>query len=353
MELKELSALDLDFDIELTGFETAEIDLMIAKLDERGGQKETDTAADACPAIERHAPPVACAGDLWRLSEHVLAVGDARDETLLARLMQGANAAAVITDPPYNIPIAGFASGKGRARHGDFAMAAGEMSPAEFEAFLRRCLAMIAHMIAGGFVSLFMDWRHIAQLVIAGESLGLKLRNICVWVKPRGGMGSLYRSQHELIAVFSTGKAAARNNIQLGRFGRNRTNVWHYAGPNPLRPDGRADLDTHPTIKPAAMIADAILDMTARGDIVLDPFAGVGTLLIAAEKTGRRARGIEIDPHYADACIRRWQDYTGGKAVLAETGETFDAIRERREDGSADGLTETDRHGRRASGRRR
>lgn len=335
LELKALASLDLDFDLELTGFEMGEIDQIISKLDSTGGQHEADEAADCCVAINRSAPAVAQTGDLWLLGDHVLAVGDARDSALVGRLMDCQCADAVVSDPPYNTQIAGFASGKGQTKHANFIMAAGEMSAKEFSAFLERCIGlMVAHTIDGGFLSLFMDWRHIAQLISAGETLGLRLLNICVWVKPRGGMGSLYRSQHELVAVFGTGAKVAQNNIQLGRFGRNRTNVWHYAGPNPLLSAGRADLAVHPTVKPVAMIADAILDVTTRGGCVLDPFAGSGTIFIAAEKTGRRARGIEIDPHYADACIQRWQGYTGRRAVLASGKTPFGRVAARRSTGA-------------------
>ena len=330
LELQELSALDLDFSIETTGFEIPEIDQLIAKLDERGGQKEIDQAAEICPSINHTLPTVSAGGDIWILSEHRLAVGDVRDAALIERLMVGSKAAAVVTDPPYNVRIPGFASGKGKAKHKDFAMASGEMTPPEYADFLQRCLGiMAANVMHGSYLAVFIDWRHIAPLVVVAESLDLQLRNICVWVKAQGGMGSLYRSQHELLALFSTG-TPARNNIQLGRFGRNRTNVWHYPGPNSLRPEGRAELAAHPTVKPVAMIADAILDLTARGDIVLDPFAGSGTIFVAAEKTGRRAYGVEIDTGYADVCIKRWQQYTGREARLSETGETYEQVMRRR-----------------------
>ena len=327
LEFEELNAVDLDFDLEVTGFEVGEIDALVAGLEQLGGQHEVDETADLLVEIDRAQPSVSRPGDLWQLGRHRLLCGDARDRATLERLMAGSVADAVISDPPYNVRIDGFVSGKGRTKHREFAMASGEMSDIAFKQFLHASMArMIEVTTDNGLFYLCMDWRHIDQLVGVARELGLRLLNICVWVKPRGGMGSFYRSQHEFVAVLASEKASSRNNIQLGRFGRNRTNVWHYAGPNALTAEGREALALHPTVKPVALIADAILDSTPRDGLVLDPFAGSGTILIAAEKTGRRARALEIDPRYVDACVRRWQVYTGQAAVHAVTGIAFAAV---------------------------
>jgi DNA modification methylase len=236
-------------------------------------------------------------------------------------------AAQWFTDPPYNVPVPGHVSGKGRYRHNDFAMACGEMSGQAYIAFLSIMMKhMAAYSVDGALHYVFMDWRHIGELVAAGEQSGVALKNICVWVKDNGGMGSLYRSRHEFICVFKVGSAVHINNVELGRFGRNRTNVWEYPGMNSLGAEDRDQLANHPTPKPVTMIADAILDSTRRGDIVLDPFLGSGTTVIAAEKTGRRCFALELDPGYIDAAIRRWQAWTGADAVHAGSGATFNEM---------------------------
>jgi DNA modification methylase len=240
-------------------------------------------------------------------------------------------AALVITDPPYNVAIEGHVSGKGCTRHREFAMATGEMSEGEFIASLHRFLAAALTGAAPTvLLYVFMDWRHLYEALTAARGLGLELINLCVWNKTNGGMGSLYRSKHELVLVLGRGGDPHRNNVELGKHGRSRTNVWDYAGLNTFRSGRDAELAMHPTVKPVAMIADAIRDVTTRGDLVLDPFGGSGTILIAAEKTGRRARSTEIDPHYCNVAIRRWEAFTGKSAVLSATGETFEDVAERR-----------------------
>jgi len=208
-------------------------------------------------------------------------------------------------------------------------MAAGEMSPPAFAVFLARSLRnQAAFCLGGAFLYLSMDWRHMTELLAAGREVAADLQNLCVWVKDNGGMGSLYRSQHELVFVFKTGSGPHRNNVQLGRFGRNRSNVWRYPGVNSFsrKTDEGNLLALHPTVKPVALVADAILDCTARGDVVLDGFLGSGTTVIAAERTGRRGFGTEFDPAYVDTIIRRWQKLTGDVARHIECGRTFDDL---------------------------
>jgi DNA modification methylase len=232
--------------------------------------------------------------------------------------MQGRVADAVFTDPPYNVPIAGHVSGKGRIQHREFAMGAGEMSPEQYRLFLETSFQFLwANSRSGSLHYVCMDWRHIEAVIAIGEEY-FELKNICVWVKDNAGMGSLYRSQHELVAVFKKPGDVHRNNVQLGRFGRNRSNVWQYPGANSFSRNGDEGnlLALHPTVKPVQLVADALLDCTMRDDLVLDPYLGSGSVLLAAERVGRTCFGIELDPLYVDAAIRRWQRHTGQEAVL-------------------------------------
>ena len=322
VEFQELIALDPTFELTVTGFEMGEIDGAIAIL---SGGDEADSVDDL--VTPDPAAAVSKPGDLWQLGQHRLFCGDARSETSYRALMAQELAGMVFTDPPYNVPINGHVSGKGQHCHREFAMASGEMSDPEFLAFLGAFIAPLAAFSKNGSVHfLCMDWKHIFSLLQAGHAHYGALLNLCVWNKTNGGMGSLYRSKHELVAVFRNGKAPHINNVQLGRHGRNRTNVWDYAGLNaPVAGRDRA-LALHPTVKPVALVADAIRDCSNRGDIVLDPFCGSGTTLIAAERTGRVARCMEIDPLYVDAAVRRWQKATGEHAVHAETGALFDTL---------------------------
>jgi DNA modification methylase len=238
----------------------------------------------------------------------------------------------VLTDPPFNEKVNNV-SGKGRIRHREFAMASGEMSEAEFILFLRQFLAAALQASApDALLYVFMDWRHAFELMSAARALNLVTINLCVWNKSNGGMGSLYRSKHELIFIFARRKGGHRNNVELGKHGRNRTNVWDYHGENSFHADRNSELAMHPTLKTVAMLADAIRDVTKLGDVVLDPFCGAGSLIIAAERTGRLARAIEIDGHYCDVAVRRWQEFTGKTAYLAQSGESFEAVAERRRD---------------------
>jgi DNA modification methylase len=249
---------------------------------------------------------------------------------LPSRLLMGEEQAAMgFTDPPYNVPIEGHASGLGATHHRPFPMASGEMDSTEFTAFLREALRNLAACSVDGSIHFVcMDWRHVEELLGAGRAVYGELKNLCVWVKDNAGMGSLYRSQHELVFVFKHGRNGHRNNVQLGRFGRNRSNIWRYPGTNSFARCGDEGnlLALHPTVKPVAMVADAILDCSARGDIVLDAFLGSGTTPIAAERTGRRCYGLELDPAYVDTIIRRWQALTGGSARDAASGRSFDDL---------------------------
>jgi DNA modification methylase len=322
--LKGLAALDLDFSLEVTGFSTAEIDLQIEGLSTTvdGG---TDPA-DQLPAPSDQAP-VSALGDLWHLGKHRLLCGNAVEGSSYGALMQGTVAHLVFTDPPYNVPIRGHVSRTTRQR--EFVMASGELSDAEFLGLITGTLSLLVlNSRPGSIHYICMHWRNARELLIAGTGAYDELKNICVWVKDNAGMGSFYRSQHELVFVFKNGSAPHHNNVQLGRFGRNRTNVWHYPGANTFsRQSDEGNLATlHPTVKPVRLVADAILDCSARGDVVLDPFLGSGTTLIAAERVGRTCYGMELDPLYVDTVIPRWQAYSGGYAVHAATGIRFDDI---------------------------
>jgi len=284
------SLIDLGFEVELTGFETPEIDVL---LDEAAQAAADAGREDDVPGISE-GPAVSRPGDLWILGSHRLLCGDAREQSSIDALLGNERADVVFTDPPYNVPIAGNVSGKGRIKHREFAMASGEMSEAEFIEFLKATLGPAAAASRDGAVHFVcIDWRHTAELQAAARNIYGAALNLCVWTKTNGGMGSLYRSQHELVFVFRVGRKEHRNNVELGKHGRNRTNVWRYAGVNTFGTDRLDELSLHPTVKPVAMVADAIRDVTRHGEIVLDPFSGSGTTLIAAEKTGRCARCIE------------------------------------------------------------
>lgn len=245
----------------------------------------------------------------------------------MARLMGSEQAGVVFTDPPYNVPIDGHVCGSGKVRHREFAMASGEMSASEFTAFLEVTLGnMVPVLRSGTILYVCMDWRHMRDLCEAGEALDLELKNLVVWNKSNGGMGTFYRSKHELIFVFKHGDAEHVNNFGLGEGGRYRTNVWDYRGISSISATCGEELAMHPTVKPVALVADALRDCSRRGDIVLDPFAGSGTTLIAAQSVGRTARLIEFDPLHCDTILRRYRQYTGKEPMLACSGQTFDEI---------------------------
>lgn len=275
-------------------------------------------------------PPISRAGDLFVLGKHRIYCGSALEQDSYIALMKEARAAMIFTDPPYNVPIEGNVSGLGAIQHRDFGMACGEMDRAQFTAFLTKACSLLArHSADGSLHFLFMDWRHMDELLAACRSVYTELKHVCVWVKNHTGMGALYRSRHELIFVMKHGNAPHRNNVLLGKYGRDRTNVWNYPSPRTPSDEGNL-LGIHPTVKPVRLVADAILDCTARGDIVLDAFLGSGTSVIAAERVGRRCYGLELDPLYIDTIVRRWQAYTGDEARHVSSGKTFKELEEER-----------------------
>lgn len=233
----------------------------------------------------------------------------------------------VFTDPPYNVPIGGHVSGLGKIRHREFAMASGEMTQGEFTGFLETAFRnLVDHSLDGSIHFVCMDWRHMGEMLGAGEAVYTELKNLCVWAKDNGGMGAFYRSRHELVFAFKKGTAPHINSFELGQHGRYRTNVWEYRGVNTMRAGRMEELALHPTVKPVAMITDAIKDVSKRGEIVLDAFGGSGSTLIAAHKTGRRARLIELDPIYVDRIVKRWQAFAHDDAVLEGTEQSFAEI---------------------------
>lgn len=309
---------DFDFEITDTGFEMPEIDgFMISSAEATmEPEEEMPPLADV--------PSVARPGDLWALGDHLLFCGDALDARSYDILLGSERAEMVFTDHPYNVPIAGHVSGLGKNRHREFLMASGEMTSSEFIAFLRRSISeMVRTSVIGALHFLCMDWRHLSDLLAAVDGLYSEFKNLCVWVKPNGGMGSLYRSRHELVLVMKVGQGRHINNVELGRHGRNRTNVWEYGGMSSFGKGRDSDLAMHPTVKPVAMVRDAIYDCSSRKGIILDPFGGSGTTLIAAEQAGRRARLIELDPHYVDVTLRRFSDVTGIDPVNMWTGRSL------------------------------
>jgi DNA modification methylase len=316
LEFLDIMEISGEIDLRIAGFEMGEID---AAFEGSGGDEEDDL-----PALNETSTPVTKPGDLWFLGEHRILCADAAKPESYARLLGDGRAQMIFTDPPWNIPIAGHVSGLGSTKHGDFAMGCGEMSAEEFEDFLRTTLGHAARCSHDGSIHFVcMHWGKITELLAAAADLFTEMKNLCVWNKANAGMGSLYRSKHELIFVFKKGDAPHTNNIELGRFGRNRTNVWDYPSQNVLNGTTKSKLSLHPTAKPVALVADAIRDCSNRNDVILDPFGGAGTTLIAAEKTGRRARLIEMDPCYVDVTIKRWQNLTGRTAVRAHAGTPY------------------------------
>jgi DNA modification methylase len=312
LELQELA--DLDFNLELTGFNPGEIEALLA------GQDPAEEEADEiCPEYESsHA--VTQRGYRWRAGPHLLLCGDARDRVSYKRLMAGEKAAYANTDPPYNIKIDGNAAGHGRIHYREFALASGEMNQAEFTSFLSDVFRNIRdHTVQGAICAAFIDWRHMPEMLDAGHKHFSELKNLCVWVKPGGGLGSFYRSRHELVFHWKCSRGKHLNNFELGQHGRSRTNVWEYTASRV----NSAREGHHPTPKPVGLITDAIRDCSRRGDLILDPFCGSGTILLAAERAGRVARAIEIDPLFCDLTIRRWQARTGQSAIHADTGASF------------------------------
>ena len=321
----ELQALiDFDFDVELTGFSLAEIDLV---LDEASEADPDGSDAEEDQVLFATGRPVSRQGDLWQLGRHKLLCGDARISIDFEALLGAEQADLVFTDPPYNVKIDGNVCGLGSVKHREFAFASGEMSENQFTDFLTATLKNASSVMRDGAIAFVcMDWRHMGELLVAGRTCFTELKNLVVWNKSNGGMGAFYRSKHELIFVFKQGTAEHTNSFGLGETGRYRTNVWDYAGISSISANRSEELAMHPTVKPVALIADAMRDCSRRGEIVLDCFGGSGSTLIAAERTGRNARLIEYDPLYCDTIIRRWEKLTGKRATLAVTGETFEDL---------------------------
>jgi DNA modification methylase len=324
----ELQALiDIDFDLSLTGFSLAEIDLAL----DQAGESAPEEVAPADVVPEPPASPVSRHGDLWSLGRHRLLCGDARRKADYGLLLGEEKADLIFTDPPYNVRIDGNVCGLGSVRHREFAMASGEMSRESFTAFLKETLSNASSACRDGAIAFVcMDWRHMGELLEAGAAAFTELKNLCVWNKTNGGMGTFYRSKHELIFVFKVGNAPHTNTFGLGETGRYRTNVWDYAGVSSMTAHRQEELEMHPTVKPTALVADALRDCTKRGEVVLDSFGGSGTTLIAAETCGRRARLIEYEPGYCDTIVARWQQLTGKHAKLVQTGESFEDVHEQR-----------------------
>lgn len=318
LELEKIESNCENLDLSATGFNSIELDVMF----NQDKPKEPDIRTNAVPYIAEN-EIVSRPGDVWQIGPHRVICGNSLDEVSFANLMQNERVDLILQDPPFNVPVNGHVCGAGKTKHKEFAMANGEMSSDEFTEFLRKNFVLCAKYSRPGALHYnFMDWRHVAEITAAGCDIFTDFINMCVWVKSSGGMGSLYRSQHELCFIFRKGKESHTNNVELGRHGRYRTNVWNYAGVNAF---GRhkGDLKLHPTVKPVEMLADAIMDVTRRGDIVLDTFLGSGSTLIAAHKTHRICRGIEYEPLYIDTCIRRFYELFGIDAVNTQTCQTY------------------------------
>jgi DNA modification methylase/predicted nucleic acid-binding protein len=325
IELQHLLTIDSDFDVTVTGFEIPEIDQLLLSADAGKPDRDCDDSFENADI----GIPSTKTGDLWQLGKHRILCGNALEAASYSTLLDTKRASLVFVDPPYNVAIdgnVGNIGGKSSASYREFRMASGEMSEFEFASFLTSSLKLLSRYSTRGSVHFVcMDWRHMGELLSAGNQAYDSLLNVCVWVKNVGGMGSLYRSRHEMIFAFRNGEERHRNNVQLGKFGRNRTNVWEYKSANSTsKSDEEGNLlALHPTVKPVALVADALLDCSARGDIVLDVFLGSGSTLIAAERTGRICYGMELDPLYVDTAIRRWQRLTGDYAIHAATGKRF------------------------------
>ena len=348
-ELKLVLADHDEIDISLTGFSVPEIDLLI----ETGETGPTPPEAEDDVIPKPTAVTITRPGDIWQLGDHRLVCGDARDDAIYRQLLARPDGTLEIaqmgfSDPPYNVKIQGNVSGSKRHAHREFAMASGEMSPSQFTEFLEITLSRIASWSCDGSIHFIcMDWRHMDELSAAGKAAFTELKNVIVWVKDNGGMGTFYRSRYELIFVYKSGTAAHINAFELGQNGRYRTNVWNYRGISSSTATAREELAMHPTVKPVALVADAIKDCSQRGGIILDPFCGSGTILIAAHKTGRRARALELDPSYCDVAIRRWQAFAKDDAILVATGETFDQCAQRRRLEASARSTSSDQEARR------
>lgn len=322
---KFLEDLDLDFDLEITGFDYGEIEKVLTYMDQATEEPSSSKLSEL--------PAVARSGDLWLLGEHRIICGDSREGATYERIFAGGGEAAIVfTDPPYNLPAREIGQ-TCAAEHGNFSMGSGEMSSGEFREFLRIVFSLLKnHSRSGSIHYICMDWRHAAELLEAGNSVYDEYKNLCVWAKSTGGMGTFYRSQHELIFVFKSGTGKHQNHFELGQHGRYRSNIWNYSSVMHLKDEdgdkgGREALGLHPTIKPVKMIEDALKDCSRRGEIVLDAFLGSGSTLIAAEKTQRVCYGIELSPRYVDVAITRWQEWTGRDAMHSDSGISYNNLK--------------------------
>lgn len=322
--LEELASID--FDLDLTGFDPPEIDNYL-NLDLPNANVE-ETGSDIPPVGNE---PVSTSGSIWALGNHRVGCGNATDLEFVRRVLNGHTAACSFLDPPYNVKVDGFISGKGRHRHREFVQGAGELSDDKYFGLLSNSFSVLkASCASRALIYACIDWRHVMEMTVAGRASGMPLYQIVTWVKSNAGMGGIYRNQSEFICIFRAGDDTPLDNVELGRRGRNRTNVWNYPGMSSFGKERDRLLGLHPTVKPVAMIADALRDVTKRGDLVLDTFLGSGSTSMAAEETGRVSCGVELDPLYVDVAIRRWQNATGRDAVLLETGEPFNAFAQRR-----------------------
>lgn len=319
IELKELDNLDLSFDLDITGFDNQEIDLLF------NPPPEPDNRLNNIPFIEE-SEIVSKQGDIWQLGNHRIICGDSLKKDTFEQLLGSKRADMIFTDPPYNVKIEGHVCGAGQTHHKEFGMASGEMSQGEFTSFLRQNFTLLKeYSRAGSLHYICMDWRHLEEISQAGHIYD-ELKNVCIWNKSNAGMGSLYRSKHELVFVFKNGTVPHINNVELGSNGRYRTNVWDYAGINSFK--NRKLLKLHPTVKPVELIWDAILDASHRGDIILDSFLGSGSTLLACEKAKRVCYGVELEPRYIDTAIRRWEELTKKEAILLASGKSYQELLE-------------------------
>ena len=322
-ELNNLVKFDIKFDD--VGFEPIDYEKIFLSKDSPDNKVHNEETEDSS-WLDENIPILVKKGDLIRLGDHFLVCGDSLNPATFAFLMQGELAQIVIADSPYNCTINKHVCGLGKVKHEEFEMASGEMTDAEFSDFIFKFMQNLVKFSADGSLHyLFIDWVGLNKILTQGSKLYTELKNIAVWDKGVGGMGAFYRSQHEMVPIFKNGKAKHQNHIQLGKYGRYRTNVWEYPGIRATNPGSLELLKLHPTVKPVAMLHDILLDASSKNDIVLDCFGGSGSTLLAAERSGRRARIIEISPRYCDVIIWRWEKETGKKAkIIKNIGDIND-----------------------------
>lgn len=322
LELSELETICTDFEVTLTGFDTIELDVLLDDDKEKHKISETLNTEPFIPENEIVSKP----GDIWLLGKHRIICGNSLEQETFTKLMNGKKAGMILQDPPFNVKIQGHVGGSGKIKHKEFAFASGEMNDQEFIKFLEKNFELCANYSKRGSLHYnFMDWRHASHILEAANKVFSSFINLAVWDKGTGAMGSLYRSQHELCFIFKNCKEPHTNNVELGKNGRYRTNVWKYSGVNSF---GRhkQDIKLHPTVKPVEMLYDAILDVTKRGDLVLDTFLGSGSTLIAAEKAHRICYAIEFEPLYIDTAIRRYQELFKIDAIRESDGKTYNDL---------------------------